>query len=143
MTLTLSLILSALLSLLNPGNVSHAQTQVQADVTVEPSVTPLPSSVQTTETPEDSPTPTISPTVTPVVSPTPDVSVTPTPVATVTPTPTMEGDKDKDDMININADVHAFFGLMNAAFHHETNEDRSEQKHDVRVDETTEVNVNK
>ncbi|MDE2026567.1 MAG: hypothetical protein KGJ07_08840, partial [Patescibacteria group bacterium] len=75
-------------------------------------------------------TPTVTPTDTPIVTVTPTVTTSPT----VTPVPTL-GDGDKDDLLNLKADVHALFGLMNAAFHHEQNEQRFEQKHGVNRDD--------
>ncbi len=99
-----SLFVALLLSLFHHGNLSTSALTVAADVT--PSVTP---------------TDTIVPTVTPTDTPTPSVTITPS----VTPT----GDGDKDDMLGLHADVHALFGLMNAAFHHEQNEQRFEDKH--------------
>lgn len=113
MGIALSILLTLFGHLMNPGHSLANQTTVQADVTIEPSVTP-------SVTPEETTTPTE--TVTPTVTVTPSVSPVPT------------GDGDKDDMLGLKADAHAFFGLMNAAFHHEQNEKRFEQKHGVSVD---------
>lgn len=116
------------------GNTNlNTQTTVQADVTADPTVTPTDTpSVTPTDTPTVTPTdtPSVTPTDTPTVTPTTTVEPSPTATVspTVTPTPT-QGDGDKDDMLDLKADFHALFGLMNAAFHHERNEARFQAKH--------------
>lgn len=112
---------------------ANAQTTVQADVTVAPSVTPT-DNPTVTPTPSDvtvTPTVTVAPSVAPTVTPAPTATVSPT----VTPTPAQQGDGDKDDMLGLKADVHALFGLMNAALHHEQNEQRFDTKHGVNRDQ--------
>ncbi|HET9946497.1 MAG TPA: hypothetical protein VFQ63_00340 [Patescibacteria group bacterium] len=114
-----SILVAFLLSLLHHGDATlNAQTTAQVEVT--PTVTP-----------SVSPTETITPTDTVTPSVTPDVTVTPsvTPSVSVTPTGLPKGDGDKDDMLGLKADFHGLVGLMNAAFHHETNETRSESRH--------------
>jgi hypothetical protein len=105
----------------------NTQTTVQADVTVDPSVTP-------TDTPTV--TPTDTPTVTPIVTVEPSVSPTPTATVspTVTPAPDEDGDGDKDDILHVKANFHALWGLMNAAWHHERNEERFKTKHGIDRD---------
>jgi hypothetical protein len=133
MSLVATIVMSFLLTVLGHGKAAgnvNTQTSVVADVTEAP-----------TPSVEPSITPTDTPTVTPSV--TPDVTVTPTPTTGSEPTPTPQGDGDKDDMLNLKANIHALFGLMNAALHHEKNEDRFEQKHGVNVDSNTQTSIEK
>lgn len=118
-----SILVAFLLSLLHHGDASlNAQTTAQVEVT--PTVTPSVSPTETI-TPTDTVTPSVTPDVTVTPSVTPSVSVTPTGLPTGLP----KGDGDKDDMLGLKADFHGLVGLMNAAFHHETNETRSESRH--------------
>lgn len=110
-----SVVLTFFVHFLNPTPNANAKVTVTADVTGEPSVTP-------TVTPTGTVTPTVTPSVTPSISPRPT-------------------DGDKDDMLGLKADVHALSGLLNAAFHHEKNEDRFQEKHGVSVEEKNETAV--
>jgi len=113
---------------------ANIQTALQTDITVTPSVSPTD-------------TPTVTPTDTPTDTPTPETTATPTPSITPSVTPTgtpctPEQEPDKDDMVGLKANVHAFFGLMNAAFRHERNEARFEKKHCLKIEEKEKDNDN-
>lgn len=113
-----SVVLTFFVHLMNPNPVKTDAT-VTADVTVDPSGTP-----------------TVTPLVTPTGTVTPTVTITPSVTPSVSPEPT--GDGDKDDMFGLKADAHAFFGLMNAALHHEQNESRFEAKHGDKTSQSGE-----
>lgn len=132
-----SVLVALLLSLFHHGAIT-TNTTLDANVTPTVTVTVTPS-VTPSDTPSVSPTdtPSITPSVTPVVSPTVTPSVTPSvsPSGTPNPSGTPQGEGDKDDMWGfVPANIKAFFGLSNAASHHEQNEQRFEQKHGTNRD---------
>ena len=105
-----SVLVALFLTLFNHGHI-NANVQTTADVTVTPSVTP---------------TETITPTVTPSETVTPTETITPTVSPSPKPTGIWNGIR------WVPANIRAFFGLSNAAKHHEDNEERFESRHGVK-----------
>ena len=120
-----SLLVALFLSLLHNGQIT-TNTTFDADITPTVTVTPT---VTPTGTPDVTVTPTDVPSVTPTDVPTITPTVTPSATPSVSPSITPSGDGDKDDMFDLGASIKAFFGLSNAAAHHEINEQRFIQKH--------------
>jgi hypothetical protein len=111
-----SVLIALLLTLFQHGHI-NANIQTTADVTVTPSVTP---------------TETITPTVTPSETVTPTETITPTVTVTPTVSPSPEPTGIWNGIRWVPANIRAFFGLSNAARHHEINDERFESKHGVK-----------